>query len=257
MDLFTGVGVALVTLLDDTGHVDAAATGSLAADLASRGMQAVLACGTTGEAGALTDAERVDVIRAVRDALPADVQLLAGTGATDPGHAAELTRAAVGAGADAVLAWPPPRSHDLAGYFGTLGEAADGRPVLGYHIPWISSPGIPVSELAGLPIAGLKDSSGDPDRLLAEVAHYPGRTYVGSSAVLALAGPLGGAGAILAVANVEPELCIAAFGGDAKAQGQLTDVHLAVREGGVPVLKQLLAERSGTVPLSRLTKQAG
>ena len=75
--------------------------------------------------------------------------------------------------------------------------------------------------------------------------------------MLALAGPLGGAGAILAVANVEPELCIAAFGGDAKAQGQLTDVHLAVREGGVPVLKQLLAERCGTVPLSRLTKQAG
>ena len=56
------------------------------------------------------------------------------------------------------------------------------------HIPWISSPGIPVSGLAGLPMAGLKDSSGDPDRLLAEVARYPGRTYVGSSALLALAG---------------------------------------------------------------------
>ncbi len=255
MDLFSGVGVALVTLLDDTGSVDAAATGSLAADLAGRGMKAVLACGTTGEAGALTDVERVDVIRAVRDALPADIQVLAGTGATDPARAAELTRAAVGAGADAVLAWPPPRSHDLAGYFGALGDAADGRPVLGYHIPWISSPGIPVSELAGLPIAGLKDSSGDPDRLLAEVARYSGRTYVGSSALLALAGPLGAAGAILAVANVEPELCIAAFGGDAKAQAQLTDIHLAVREGGVPVLKQFLADRTGTVPLSRLTKQ--
>jgi 4-hydroxy-tetrahydrodipicolinate synthase len=253
MDLFSGVGVALVTLLDDTGSVDAAATGSLAADLAGRGMKAVLACGTTGEAGALTDVERGDVIRAVRDALPPDIQVLAGTGATDPAHAAELTRAAVGAGADAVLAWPPPRSHDLAGYFGALGDAADGRPVLGYHIPWISSPGIPVSELAGLPIAGLKDSSGDPDRLLAEVARYSGRTYVGSSALLALAGPMGAAGAILALANIEPERCCRAFAGDVVAQRELADGHLELRRGGPPALKRLLAADRGTSPVARVS----
>ena len=120
MDLFTGVGVALVTLLDDDGGVDVAATASLAADLAGRGMQAVLACGTTGEAGSLTDAERSEVIRAVRDAVPPDVPVLAGTGATSPGRAAELTAAAAAAGADAVLAWPPPGSEDLAGYFATV-----------------------------------------------------------------------------------------------------------------------------------------
>ena len=251
MDLFTGVGVALVTLLDDAGGVDAATTSALAADLVSRGMQAVLACGTTGEPGTLTDAERVEVIRAVRDAVPPGVPVLAGTGATSLGRAAELTAAAVAAGADAVLAWPPPGCDDLAGYYAELGRVADGLPVLGYHIPWISSPGIPVRALAGLPVAGLKDSSGDPDRLLAEVAHYPGCTYVGSSALLALAGPIGGAGAILAAANVEPELCCAAFAGDAAAQRQLTDVHLALREGGVPALKRILAERRGTVPLSR------
>ena len=251
MDLFTGVGVALVTLLDDAGGVDAAATGSLAADLVSRGMQAVLACGTTGEPGTLTDAERLEVITAVRDAVPPGVPVLAGTGATSLARASELTAAAVAAGADAVLAWSPPGCDDLAGYYAELGRVAGDRPVLAYHIPWISSPGIPVSELASLPVAGLKDSSGDPDRLLAEVARYPGRTYVGSSALLALAGPLGGTGAILAVANVEPELCCAAFTGDAGAQLKLADVHLAAREGGVPALKQILAEQRGTVPLSR------
>ncbi|HTS94991.1 MAG TPA: dihydrodipicolinate synthase family protein [Streptosporangiaceae bacterium] len=252
MDLFTGVGVALVTLLDDDGGVDAAATGSLAAELAARGMRAVLACGTTGEAGALSDAERVAVIRAVRDAVPPGIQVLAGTGATSPARAAELTAAAAAAGADAVLAWPPPGCDDLAGYYAALGRAAAGLPVLAYHIPWVSAPGVPVGALASLPIAGLKDSSGDPDRLLAEVAHYPGRTYVGSSALLALAGPLGGTGAILAVANAEPELCIAAFAGDAAAQLKLADVHLAVREGGVPALKRILAGQRGTVPLSRV-----
>jgi 4-hydroxy-tetrahydrodipicolinate synthase len=252
MDLFTGVGVALVTLLDDAGDVDAAATGSLAADLAERGMQAVLACGTTGEAGTLTDDERVQVIRAVRDAVPAAVPVLAGTGAARPDRAAELTAAATAAGADAVLAWPPPGSEDLPGYYAALVRAAAGLPVLAYHIPWVSSPGVPVSALASLPVAGLKDSSGDPDRLLAEVARYPGCTYVGSSALLALAGPLGGTGAILAVANAEPELCRAAFAGDAAAQRRLTDVHLAVREGGVPALKRILAEQRGTPALSRL-----
>jgi 4-hydroxy-tetrahydrodipicolinate synthase len=252
MDLFTGVGVALVTLLDDAGGVDAAATGSLAAELAERGMQAVLACGTTGEAGTLTDDERVQVIRAVREAVPAGVPVLAGTGAASPDRAAELTAAATAAGADAVLAWPPPGSEDLAGYYAALARAAAGLPVLAYHIPWVSSPGVPVSALASLPVAGLKDSSGDPDRLLAEVARYPGCTYVGSSALLALAGPLGGTGAILAVANAEPELCRAAFAGDAAAQRRLTDVHLAVREGGVPALKRILAEQRGTPALSRL-----
>jgi 4-hydroxy-tetrahydrodipicolinate synthase len=252
MDLFTGVGVALVTLMDDAGGVDAAATGALAAELADRGMQAVLACGTTGEAGTLTDAERVAVIRAVRDALPSEVQVLAGTGATSATRAAELTTAAAAAGADAVLAWPPPGSENLPGYFAAVAGAAPGLPVLGYHIPWVSSPGIPVSALADLPIAGLKDSAGEPDRLLAEIAHYPGCTYVGSSALLALAGPLGGTGAILAVANAEPELCCAAFAGDAEAQHRLIDLHLAVREGGVPALKRILAEQRGTVALSRV-----
>ena len=55
-------------------------------------------------------------------------------------------------------------------------------------------------------MAGVKDSTGEPDWLLDELAS-PGATYVGSSALLAQAGPMGAAGAILALANVEPERC--------------------------------------------------
>jgi len=251
MDVFTGVGVALVTLLDESGRVDAASTAALAADLADRGMRGVLVCGTTGEAATLTDGERTELIEAVRAALPGDIPVIAGTGAAAVGRAVELTTAAAGAGADAVLAWPPPGSEDLEGYFAAVAAAAGGLPVLGYHIPWVSAPGIPVSALPGLPISGQKDSSGDPDRLLDEVAHYPGSTYVGSSALLALAGPLGATGAILALANLEPELCAQAFTGDAGAQRRLADAHLAVRAGGVPELKRLLAEQRRTLALSR------
>jgi dihydrodipicolinate synthase/N-acetylneuraminate lyase len=250
-ELFTGAGVALLTLLTPGGKVDIGATVGLATDLVGRGMRGVLACGTTGEPATLTDAERREIIGAVRAAVPGGVPVLAGTGAVDVARAVELATQAVEAGADAVLGWPPPGSEDLPGYYGAVAAAARGRPVLAYHIPWISAPGVPVEMLDKLPIIGQKDSSGDPNRLLAELTQYSGATYVGSSAVLALAGPMGGTGAILAVANVEPELCVAAFGGDAAAQRDLADVHLAAKAGGPPALKRILAERRGTCALSR------
>ena len=243
---FRGVGVALVTIFGDGGEVDPGATGKLAGDLVMRGMQAVVVCGSTGEAATLTGPERAALIEAVRDAVPPGTPVIAGTGAPSARQAATLTGDAVRAGADAVLAFPPPGSRDLAGYYKAVAGAAGGRPVLAYHYPLVSAPGIPVDALAGLPVAGVKDSSGDPDRLLDELAHYPGATYVGSSAVLALAGPMGAAGAILALANVEPERCVAAFAGDARAQFELADRHLDARRGGVAALKALLAADRGT-----------
>jgi dihydrodipicolinate synthase/N-acetylneuraminate lyase len=79
--LFRGVGVALVTLFDSGGEVDAISTGKLAAGLAGRGLAAVLVNGTTGEAGTLTGAERTALIEAVRAAVPDPVVVIAGTGA--------------------------------------------------------------------------------------------------------------------------------------------------------------------------------
>ena len=267
MGLFSGVGVALVTIFDESGNVDLAATTRHAQDLVQRGMQSVLVAGTTGEAGQLTDAERVALIEAVRAALPESVPVLAGTGAATTAAAVALTKAAVQAGADAILAYPPPgcgtdpaaggtaepEAAQLLAFFTALAQAAGAKPTLAYHIPWISAPGVPVSQLAGLPIIGQKDSSGNPDRLLDELAHYPGATYVGSSALLALAGPMGGAGAILAIANVEPERCVRAFGGDVTAQRELADTHLAVRAGGPVALKRILASRSEYPATSRLS----
>lgn len=252
MNVFAGVGVALVTIFAEDGGADTAATAALARDLTDRGVRAVLACGTTGEAATLTDTERTAIVAAVREAVPAGIPVLAGTGAASAQRAAELTVAACAAGADAILAWPPPGSADLAGYYSALRDAAGDRPLLAYHIPWISAPGVPVDVLATLPIAGVKDSSGSADRLLDELAHYPGATYVGSSALLALAGPMGGAGAILALANVEPERCCRAFAGDAAAQRELAERHLEVRAGGPAALKRILAAARGTSAVARV-----
>lgn len=252
-EVFRGVGVALVTIFHDDGAVDSSSTGKLACDLVERGMRAVLVNGSTGEAPTLADSERLALIEAVRAAVPAGTAVIAGTGAPSARQAVALTRDAVAVGADAVLAWPPAGSRDLLGYFSAVSDAADGRPVLAYHVPWVSAPGVPVDALAGLPVAGVKDSSGDPGRLLDEVAHYPGATYVGSSALLALAGPMGAAGALLALANVEPERCVTAFAGDAAVQRALADRHLAVRRGGPAELKRILAGTHGLSPAARLS----
>ena len=250
--LFRGVGVALVTLFDSGGEADPVSTGKLAAGLAGRGVAAVLVNGTTGEAGTLTGAERTALIEAVRAAVPDPVPVIAGTGAPSLRQAAALTRDAVTAGAGAVLTWCPPRCTDLAGYFAAIGEAAAGRPVLAYHNPFIACADLPVDSLAGLPVSGVKDSSGSPDRLLDELARYPGDTYAGSAGYLALAGPMGAAGALLALANLAPEACIRAWGGDAAAQRDLAAQHLAVRAGGPAQLKRMLAGADGTSPVSRI-----
>ena len=248
--------MALVTIFDADGGVDEVATASHAADLARRGMRAVLVNGTTGEAGTLTDAERVALIGAVRKAVPDEVPVIAGTGGRSVQAAVALTEAAVHAGADVMLAYPPPgcgaAESELHAFFAAVSAAAAGRPVLAYHVPWVSEPGVRVDQLPGLPVAGIKDSSGSADRLLDELAHYEGATYVGSSALLALAGPMGGAGAILAIANVEPERCVRAFAGDAGAQRELAETHLAVRAGGPAALKRLLADRSEFPATSRV-----
>lgn len=252
-EVFSGVGVALVTVFDARGEVDPAATSGLASDLVARGMKAVIVSGTTGEAGTLTPGERVALVEAVRAAVPPGVPVIAGTGAPAPQTAAELTKAAVSAGASAVLAWPPPGSTEHARYYEIVAEAAGDCPVLAYHIPPVSSPGIPVPALATLPVAGVKDSSGSADRLLDELAHYRGATYTGSSALLALAGPMGAAGAILSLANIEPERCCRAFAGDAVTQRELADKHLELRRGGPAALKRLLAADRGTSPVARVS----
>lgn len=251
--VFTGVGVALVTLFDDGGELDAAATGRLAAQLVETGVRAVVVAGSTGEAATLEREERVRLLDAVRGALDGAAPVIAGTGAPSARQAVALTRDAVEHGADAVLVLSPPRSIDLAGYYGAVAGVA-GVPVLGYHFPAVSAPGIPVEALATLPISGLKDSSGEPARLLAELGVF-GRgaaLYTGSSSILSFAGPAGCTGAILSLANVEPERCAEAFAGDAAAQRALYEGHVAAHDRFPLGLKELVAKRFGTPTTCRL-----
>jgi 4-hydroxy-tetrahydrodipicolinate synthase len=247
--LFTGIGVALVTLFDDNLALDEKATADLAARLVDAGVRAVLVAGSTGEADTLAEDERSRLVAAVRARV--EVPILAGTGAAWSGQAARRTTAARDAGADAALVLSPRRVADPRPYYAAVAAAAAGFPLLAYHFPAVSVPGIPVEHLPDLPVVGAKDSSGDPERLLRTLSSWDGQLYPGSAALLSYAGPLGCPGAILALANVEPAGCAAAFGGDQSAQLALIDAHRAAAAGFPAGLKTMLAEKYGTSTAAR------
>ena len=251
MPLFTGIGVALVTLFREDGALDAPATADLAAQLAGLGVRGVLVAGTTGEASALTPAERDELVGAVRAALPAGVPVLAGTGAPTGRQAVELTERAAAAGADAVLVLSPPGVADPRPYYEAVAAAAT-VPVLAYHFPGAAAPGIPVDLLPDLPVSGLKDSSGDVGRLLHERDLLTGDLYTGAASLLGVCGAVGAAGALVAAANAAPEECVAAGAGDWEAQVRVAAVDRRASADFPAGYKRATAERFGTSVVTRM-----
>ena len=110
---------------------------------------------------------------------------------------------------------------------------------------------MPVEALSELPIQGLKDSSGDGERLLREL-ELSLTVYVGAAVLTAYAGALGATGVILAVANLAPEDCVAAWSGDVAAQHRLLSTHLVCRDRFPYGLKEAMAARYGTPVGARL-----
>jgi 4-hydroxy-tetrahydrodipicolinate synthase len=248
---FEGVGVALVTLFDASGRVDADATARHAGRVVDEGVRAVVVAGSTGEAAALEPGERLELLTAVRDEVGGRVPVLAGTGAPSARQAVQLSREAADAGADALLVLSPPGTLDPRPYYDAVAGAVD-VPVLAYHFPQASAPGIPVDVLSDLPVAGLKDSTGDPLRLAIEADEIRTGLYTGSAAVLLQAAAMGCSGAILALANLDPGGCITAWKGDGDCQRELINGHRAGGLSGIGGLKRALAALHGTSPVTRL-----
>jgi 4-hydroxy-tetrahydrodipicolinate synthase len=248
---FEGVGVALVTLFDRDGAVDAPATAAHAAQLVDAGVRGVVVAGSTGEAATLDPDERSALLAAVRDAVDGRVPVLAGTGAPSGRQAVALSQRAVGDGADALLVLSPPGVDDPRGYYKAVVGAVD-VPVLGYHFPAASRPGIHVDLLPELPIAGLKDSTGDPERLALEAGVLPVGLYTGSASVLLQGRAMGCSGAILALANVDPVGCTQAWEGDGVCQRELINGHRVGALAGIAGLKRTLASLRGTSPVTRV-----
>lgn len=232
----SGVGVALVTIFDDAGGVDVAATVARAEACAAPGLSSVLVSGTTGEAFRLSAEDRVALATAVKSALP-DTAVLVGTGDPQAARALEITAAVGAAGVGDALLVLAPGDADPVAFYAEARAAAAGTPVLAYHFPMVSPPGLETSVVPDLGVEGIKDSSGSTNRL-AELVEAGVRVYVGSPTLLVVAGACGAAGALLAAANVAPSLCLAAWDGDVAAQRRLFAVHVRAGSEGLGYLKR-------------------
>ena len=133
-----GVITAMVTPFAEDRSVDEAAARALARRLIENGSHGLVLAGTTGESPTLDDAEKLGLLRAVRDEVGADVLVICGTGSNDTRHSEHLSAAAADAGADAVLAVTPyyskPNFTGIRAHYEAVARAA-GIPVVLYNIP--------------------------------------------------------------------------------------------------------------------------
>jgi 4-hydroxy-tetrahydrodipicolinate synthase len=219
---FTGVIPPVVTPFSLQDEIDLDGLEAQIRWLSGRGLAGLLVAGSTGEAPLLDRDERRRLTERAAAVREEGTVLLVGTGAQSTRQTLEYTADAAEAGADAVLVVNPSyfagamNAEALAAHFETV---ADGSPVpvLLYSVPKFTHLAIPPDVVERLArhenIIGMKDSSGDLRSLHTFLERTPPdfQVLTGSPLITAAAAAAGAAGAILAMANIAPEMCIETF----------------------------------------------
>lgn len=178
MARFGKVVTAMVTPFDDGLRLDLDQASSLAKWLADNGSDSIVLAGSTGEGSTLSDGEKLDLFRCVKESVT--VPVIAATGTNDTAHTVHLTKEAVRIGVDGLLVVTPyynrPSQVGLVNHFRTVADAASGTPILLYDIPIRTGRKIDtetIIELANEPnIVGVKDAAASP----AESVRWASRT---------------------------------------------------------------------------------
>ena len=165
--VFTGSGVAIITPFTNDG-IDYPALARLLDFQLENGTDAIIVCGTTGEAAAMSYEERVRAIEAVVRHVDGRVPVIAGTGSNNTENAITLSRDASSAGVDALLVVTPfynkATPKGLIRHYTAVADAVE-KPVILYHVP--SRTGVKCTAeiyaaLAEHPnIVGVKEAGGD------------------------------------------------------------------------------------------------
>ncbi len=213
-----GIFPALVTPFTDDGKsVDGERLRVLVNHCIELGVHGVVPCGTTGEFVNLTVEEKKRVIKFVVDEVRGRVPVIAGTGASGTAETVELTRFAKEAGATAALIVTPyylkPADRGIYEHYSTVASEVN-LPIILYNIPQCTGLPLPwqmVEDLAQIPnIVGVKDSSGQLNFILAVLEKVRDKIKVlcGHDEVVVAALAAGCSGAILASANIIPDIWV-------------------------------------------------
>ena len=136
--IFAGSGVALITPMHPDGSVNYNELGRLLEFQIANGTDAIIACGTTGEAATLTVKEHCEVLSYVCEKVAGRIPVIAGTGSNDTNTAIELSKSAEASGADALLSVTPyynkTSQNGLIRHFTTIADNID-LPMILYNVP--------------------------------------------------------------------------------------------------------------------------
>ena len=209
--LFTGVCTALVTPFLD-GKVNYPMMEILLRRQMEAGVKSVVIAGTTGEAPALSDDEKLELFRRCKEYVGTQCKIIAGTGSNNTEHAVWLSKEAEKCGVDALLVVSPyynkANEEGLTAHYLSIAHAVK-IPVIIYNVPSRTGVDIPVSvykTLSHVPnIAGVKEASTSLSKVLqirAECPELP--VWSGNDDLIVPVMSLGGCGVISVLSNVAP-----------------------------------------------------
>ena len=249
MAVFEGAGVALITPFKENGEVNYEKLEELVEEQIAGGTDAIIACGTTGEASTMSHEEHLDVIRFVCEKVKGRLPVVAGTGSNCTETAVYLSEEAEKLGADAVLQVSPyynkATQKGLYKHFAAVAEAIR-IPVILYNIPGRTGVNIAAGTIADLcknvdNIVGVKEASGNFSAIAQLMNLTDGNIdlYSGNDDQIVPILSLGGKGVISVLSNIAPQqthdICAAFFAGNAMESARL---QLAA----IPLIEALFCE---------------
>ena len=264
--VFTGAAVAIITPFKSTGEVNYEEFGRIIDHQIAHHTDAIIVCGTTGEASTMSYRERMRTIEFCVDHVDGRLPVIAGTGSNSTENALALSRDAERAGADGLLLVTPyynkASQAGLIRHFQVIADGVD-VPLILYDVP--SRTGVTIApetyaELAKHPnINAVKEASGNISQV-AEIAAACGtelNIYSGNDDQIVPLLALGGKGVISVLSNVAPQythdICAKWFAGE-------TQESLQMQLKALPLCKALFADVN-PIPvkwaMNRLGWQAG
>ena len=216
MSVFKGAGVAIVTPMYDNEEVNYDKLGELLEEQIARGTDAIIICGTTGEASTLTHEEHLAVIKYAVEKVNHRVPVIAGTGSNATDTAIYLSTEAEKYGADALLLVTPyynkATQKGLKLHFSKIAESVK-LPIILYNVPSRTGCNLQPETIVWLAehvenIVGVKEASGNISQVAKLMSLAKGKVelYSGNDDQIVPVMALGGSGVISVLSNVAPEL---------------------------------------------------